>query len=354
MVKEAIGWISQRCIQLRRCPGAILISWLKALVIEPEIVQVDDLWGSPRTATRILSALTSMFVVLFIILLSLTLYSIFGNSKKFIVNARTERFEYLPASTDPPKIALRNATFFVKAEPEQAFEPSNQVKFESYPVQEGSLQVLGTARLVFSRIGTGSLRISVKTDQPALIYNEHDERQITLPGNFEFIMKEPGNFIKDGLGWQLNLQGEVTIGRAPTFDITQVNGLLLDGEIQMIAKKVLSHNPYTVDPVKLQLGDEIQFAENKNKGKVDGLVTFDDGRGMLIAAVVQADTATIKKAGNINLQIKNSLWGVLQQDEGFALGWAAVFFLPSVIAMATRWSSHYYEIKESRLRDRND
>jgi len=149
--------------------------------------------------------------------------------------------------------------------------------------------------------------------------------------------------IGKGIAWKYNLDGPLIIGRVPTFAIQHIDGLLLDGEIQMVARQLLSGNHYKVDPYKLQLGDELQFIPSDPK--TSGMLTFDADRGLQVAAIVEAKSATIKKFRETNIKITNNLWSKLGKDEEFVITWAVMLTVPSILIFLTRALSFHFETK---------
>ncbi len=334
---------------------SFLMSYVSALVVELEEKQVNSIFSKSYGGWRrwLLISLPVIYFAMIIYLLWLTWTSVYG-SKTFIVNARTEYIEYLPKSLNPPRIHFFDAAIHYQEAGEDIYDPNQSTaKTEPLQVDSGSLEIQGKdegkLRFEFFRIGTGPLRVLVKSDKSLSVYNNEDEKLKSLPPFLELVLKDPSLFIKNGLGWQYNLDGNIKIGRTPTFDVTQVNGLLLDGELQVVARKILNKNPYTIDLIKLKMGDEIKFTLKDLPSLVSGIVTFDDNRGLQLVAVVQADTAIVRKPRDIILEIENNLWSALQQDELLALFWAIVLFFPGVIALVARWAYLFNRSKDPRL-----
>jgi hypothetical protein len=102
----------------------------------------------------------------------------------------------------------------------------------------------------------------------------------------------------------------------------------------MIARQLLSGNHYKVDPYKLQLGDEVQFLPDNPK--TSGLVTFDTDRGLKVVAIVEADSATVKKFRTTNIKIQNNLWSKLGKDEELVITWALLLAVPGMLVFISR------------------
>lgn len=288
---------------------------------------------------RLLNGLTVLFALylLFLLFLFGKLVAGWSDHGSFILTARTERIEYRPESIDPPRIALHNATLFWEEESGGQFDPLAPVSAESRRLvvrDNGSVQVQGRSTLVFSRIGQGELHIRVKSSQPVLVFNEREEQIAKLPPTADLVLNDPAAMLREGLSWKYNLDGPLIIGRVPSYGIQQFNGLLLEGEIQMVAKQLLSGNHYKVEPYKLQLGDEILFVPSTPK--TSGLVTFDAERGLQVVAIVEADSATVKKFRETNLKITNNLWSRLGKDEELVITWAIVLTVPGMLVFLAR------------------
>jgi len=110
----------------------------------------------------------------------------------------------------------------------------------------------------------------------------------------------------------------------------------------MVAKQLLSGNHYKVDPYKLQLGDELQFTPIYPK--TSGLLTFDAERGLQVVAIIEAESATIKKFRETNIKIKNNLWSKLGKDEEFVITWAIMLTVPGILVFFTRLLSFHLQM----------
>ncbi|WP_028317127.1 hypothetical protein [Desulfobulbus elongatus] len=255
----------------------------------------------------------------------------------FILTARTERIEYQPESIAPPRIPLYNATVHWEEASTEQFDPlaSEATASKSLAVPgSGSVQIQGASTLVFSRIGGGDLHIQIKSANPVVVYNDRDEAAATLPPAVELVLKDPAALLGRDISWKYNLDGPLIVGRVPTYGVQQLSGLLIDGEIQMIARQLLSENHYKVDPYKLQLGDEIQF--QPENPKTSGLVTFDTARGLQVVAIVEAQSATVKKFRATHIQIRNNLWSKLGKDEELVITWAVLLTVPGMLVFLSR------------------
>ena len=264
----------------------------------------------------------------------------------FIISARTERIEYQPDSIDPPRIAFHNATFSWDEASNGKFDPSASTSPQSKslpPESSGSLQIQGKSKIVFSRIGKGPLHIQIQSKNPTIVYDENDQRQFSLPAVVDLVLNDPDQLIRQGISWKYNIDGPLIIGRVPAYGLQLQSGLLLEGEIQMIAKQVLSGNQYKVEPYTLQLGDEIQCVPEEPK--TSGLVTFDGDRGMLVVAIVEAQSATIKKFRDTSFKIQNNLWSKLGKDQELVLTWAIMLIVPGLLVFFTRLMYHHLQMK---------
>jgi len=328
----------------KKCFSVIRDVFLAAVVAEPENDRFRNISNQyPRLLHFIVILFCIYVVFLFFLITKVIINS--SNSGSFIITARTERIEYQPDSIDPPRIAFRNATFYWDELSEEKFDPlaSASAKSKSLPPESsGSVQIQGKANIVFSRIGTGPLHIQIKSSQPILVFDENDQKIFSLPAAADLVLKDPSHLITQGIAWKYNLDGPLIIGRVPTFGIQQLNGLLLDGEIQMVAKQLLSGNHYKVDPYKLQLGDELQFTPIYPK--TSGLLTFDAERGLQVVAIIEAESATIKKFRETNIKIKNNLWSKLGKDEEFVITWAIMLTVPGILVFFTRLLSFHLQM----------
>lgn len=319
-----------------------------AVVADPEKDHFRKVSNQYPRFLRSIVIIFCIYVTLLLLLITKVIINS-SNSASFIITARTERIEYQPESIDPPRIAFRDATFFWEESSEEKFDPlaSTSSKSKSLPPEtSGSIQIQGKSKILFSRIGTGSLHIQIKSDQPILVFDENDKKLFSLPPVVDLVLNNPSRMIVQGISWKYNIDGPLIIGRVPTYGVQQLNGLLLEGEIQMVAKQLLSGNHYKVEPYKLQLGDEIQFVPVDPK--TSGLLTFDAGRGIQIVAIVEADSATIKKFRETNIKIKNNLWSKLGKDEEFVITWAIMLTVPGILVFFTRLLYFHLQMKSSK------
>jgi len=263
----------------------------------------------------------------------------------FILTARTERIEYQPESIAPPRIAFHNATFYWDELSTEKFDPLAPSSTESKSLAikgSGSVQIQGKSNIIFSRIGHGSLHIQIKSSNPIIVYNEQEEPIETLPSAVNLVLKDLSSLSRQGISWKYNLDGPLIVGRVPTYGVQELSGLLLEGEIQMIARQLLSENHYKVDPYKLQLGDEIQFLPDNPK--TSGLVTFDSDRGLKVVAIVEAKSATVKKFRTTNILIQNNLWSKLGKDEELVITWAVLLTVPGMLVFISRLLSFHAQM----------
>jgi hypothetical protein len=332
---------------LKTCSSVIRDVFLAAVVVENERNQFRDVSDQHPRFLHSIALLFSIYVVFLIFLITKIIINS-STSGSFIITARTERIEYQSENVDPPRIPFYNATFYwdeVSSEPEQ-FDPlaSTTSKSKKLPPEtSGSIQLQDKSSIIFSRIGTGPLHIQIKSNKPILVFDENDQMLFPVPPVVDLVLNDPSKLISKGIAWKYNLDGPLIIGRVPTYGIQQLNGLLLDGEIQMVAKQLLSGNHYKIEPYKLQLGDELQFVPNKPK--TSGLLTFDADRGFEVAAIVEAESATIKKFRETNITIKNNLWSKIGKDEEFVITWAIMLTLPSVLVFFTRLL-YFHQLKK--------
>lgn len=318
---------------------------LAAVVSGPEQkVYFDITQRYPRT----LHCIAFLFSV-YVLVLGLLVAKIVANSftpGSFIVNARSERVEYQPESVDPPRIPFRNATLYWEEANTGAFDPAapaTSLSRSRHFSGVGSLQIQGKPTIIFTRIGKGPLHIQIKSTGKNLVFNENDEQVLSLPGTIDLVLDDPLNMVMQGLAWKYNIDGPVSIGKVPTYDAYQQDGLLLDGEIHMVARQLLSGNHYKVDPYKLQLGDGLEFLPARPK--TSGLVTFDTDLGLQVVALVEADSATIKKFRNTNLKIRNSLWSKLGKDEELVITWAIMLAVPGILVFTIRLLYFHSQMK---------
>ena len=321
---------------LNTCTSIIRDVFLAALVADPEKKQFFYIKKQYPRLLQFLSILLCVYVA-FLLFLIAKIVITSSSMGSFIVTARTERIEYSPESIDPPRIAFRNATFYWDEESDADFDPLAPVasKSKSLPPEVGgTVQIQGKSTIIFSRVGKGPLHIQIKSSNPILVFNENDQKIFSLPSNIDLVLNDLSLLTNKGVAWKYNLDGPLIIGRVPTFGADQFNGLLLEGEIQMVAKQLLSGNHYKVEPYKLQLGDEIQFVPIEPR--TSGLLTFDNDRGLQVAAIVEAKSATIKKFRDTHLKIQNNLWSKLGKDEELVITWAIMLTVPGFLVFLTR------------------
>ncbi len=320
----------------KTCFAVIRDVFFAAVVADPEKNHFRNISNQYPRFLHFIVILFCIYVTLLILLIAKVIVNS-STSGSFIVTARTERIEYQPESIDPPRIAFHNATFYWDELSEEKFDPLASISSKSKslpPERSGSIQIQGKSNIIFSRIGTGPLHIKIKSSQPILVFDENDQKIFYLPPSVDLVLNDPARLISQGIAWKYNIDGPLIIGRVPTFGVQQLNGLLLEGEIQMVAKQLLSGNHYKVEPYKLQLGDEIQFLPVEPK--TSGLLTFDAGRGIQIVAIVEADSATLKKFRETNFKIRNNLWSKLGKDEEFVITWALMLTVPGILVFFTR------------------
>ena len=331
-----------------KCFAVIRDVFLAAVVAEPEKNQYHHISSQYPRLLNFIVIFFCIYVVFLLFLLTKVIVNS-SSSGSFILTARTERIEYQPESIDPPRISFRNATFYWDEQSDEKFDPlaSSSSKSKSLPPESsGSVQVQGKSNIVFSRIGTGALHIQIKSSKPILVFDENDQKLFSLPSVAALVLNEPSRLLLQGIAWKYNLDGPLIIGRVPTFGIQQLNGLLIDGEIQMVATQLLSGNHYKVDPYKLQLGDELQFVPIDPK--TSGLLTFDAERGLQVVAIVEAKSATIKKFRETNIKIRNNLWSKLGKDEEFVITWALMLTVPGILVFFTRILSFHQQVNSKK------
>jgi hypothetical protein len=309
---------------------------LAAVVSEPEkkvFFYITERY--PRTL-HCIAFLFSLYLIFLGLLIAKIAISSFA-SGSFIVTARSERVEYHPQSVDPPRIPFRNATLYWEDNNAATFDPmiptESLTKSHRHPGQ-GSLQIQGNATINFSRIGKGPLHIQIRSSGKNLVFDENDAKILTLPETMDLVLNNPFDMVLQGLPWKYNVDGPLLIGKVPTYDAYQQDGLLLDGEIHMVARQLLSGNHYKVDPYKLQLGDGLQFVPANPI--TSGMITFDHDRGLQVVAMVEADSATINKFRNTNLKIRNNLWSKIGKDEELVITWAIMLAVPGILVFAIR------------------
>ncbi len=319
--------------------GIVLIRdvLLAAVVSEPEKKVFQDMSHQYPRALHCIALFLCIYIAILVMFVAKIAINSFSPGS-FIVTARSERIEYQPESIDPPRIPFRNATLYWEEEASaEVFDPlvSTSSKSQSFSHQgSGSLQIQGKSNIVFSRIGKGPLHVQIKSAGKNSVYDENDQKIRTLPETIDLVLNDPMSLINQGVAWKYNIDGPLVVGRVPTYDAYQQNGLLLDGEIHMVAKQLLSGNHYKVDPYKLQLGDGLQFMPADPK--TSGMVTFDSDRGIQLIAIVEAHSATIKKFRETNLKIRNNLWSKLGKDEELVITWALMLAVPGILVFSIR------------------
>lgn len=309
---------------------------LAAVVSEPEKKVFHNITHQYPRALHCIALFFCIYIAFLVIFITRIAVNSFSPGT-FIVTARSERIEYQPESIDPPRIPFRNATFYWEENDSEIFDPlapaSSKSKSFTY-TGSGSLQIQGKSNITFSRIGKGALHVQIKSSGKNSVYDENDQKIKTMPETVDLVLNDPMSLITQGVSWKYNIDGPLIIGRVPTYDAYQQNGLLLDGEIHMVAKQLLSGNHYKVDPYKLQLGDGLQFVPADPK--TSGMVTFDHDRGIQTIAIVEANSATIKKFRETNLRIRNNLWSKLGKDEELVITWAIMLAVPGILVFSIR------------------
>ena len=66
------------------------------------------------------------------------------------------------------------------------------------------------------------------------------------------------------------------------------------------------------------------------------MVSFDTDRGLQIVAIVEADSATVKKFRATHIQIQNNLWSKLGKDEELVITWAVLLTVPGILVFLSR------------------
>lgn len=318
---------------------------LAAVVSEPEkkiFFYISEQY--PRTLHCI-----AFFFSLYVVFLGLLIAKIVFNSfspGSFIVTARSERIEYQAQSIDPPRIPFRDASLSWEETNTAVFDPlapEGALTRTRHHPGLGSLQIQGRATLIFNRIGKGPLHILIKSTGKNLVFDENDQKILTLPETMDLTLNNPLDLVQGGMAWRYNVDGPLVVGKVPSYDAYQQDGLLLDGEIHMVARQLLSGNHYKVDPYKLQLGDGLQFLPEAPK--TSGMVTFDLDRGLQVVAIIEANSATIKKFRNTNLKIRNNLWSKLGKDEELVITWAIMLAVPGILVFAVRLLYFHSQMK---------
>jgi len=318
---------------------------LAAVVSEPEKKVFFYITREYPKALLCIAFFFSLYVVFLGLLISKIAINSFAPGS-FIVTARSERIEYQPESVDPPRIPFQDATIYWEENNTGTFDPTvpavSLTRSHRQPGQ-GSLQIQGKASIIFSRIGKGPLHVLIKSTGKNAVFNEHDEPVLSLPGTIDLVLNNPLNMVLQGIPWRYNIDGPLIIGKVPTYDAYLQDGLLLDGEIHMVARQLLSGNHYKVDPYKLQLGDGLQFLPENPK--TSGVVTFDFDRGLQVVAIVEANSATIKKFRDTNLKIRNNLWSKLGKDEELVITWALMLAVPGILVFSVRLLYFHSQMK---------
>jgi|OM-RGC.v1.004933418 hypothetical protein len=318
---------------------------LASVVSEPEKKVFHNI---SRQYPRSLHCIVFFFYIYLVFLLFLVAKIAINtlNPGSFIVSARTEQVEYQPESIDPPRIPFHNATVYWEEVGSEVFDPlapeSAKLKSVSHK-GAGSLQIHGKAAVIFSRIAKGPVHVKIRSTDKNSLYDDNDQLLCTLPEVVDLVLNDPAAMIAQGVTWKYTVDGPVIVGRVPTYDAYQQNGLLLDGEIHMIAKQLLSGNHYKVDPYKLQLGDGLQFTPTEPK--TSGMITFDLDRGLQIVTIVEANSATINKFRGTKLKIRNNLWSKMGKDEELVITWAIMLAVPGSIVFFIRLLYFHSEMK---------
>ena len=333
---------------LKRAFSIVRNTVLAAVIFEPENKKFSVI---SERYPRVVNFIALLFCIYIFFLLFLITNIIINTSTigSFILSARTERIEYQPESIAPPRIAFHDATFHWDELSTEEFDPLAPSSSESKSIAlrgSGSVQIQGHAHIIFSRIGKGALHIQIKSTNPIIVYNEKDERIHSLPSAVDVVMSDLPSLLNQGISWKYNLDGPLIVGRVPTYGVQQLSGLLLEGEIQMIARQLLSGNHYKVDPYKLQLGDEIQFTPQSPR--TSGLLTFDADRGLKVVAIVEAQSATVKKFSTTSIKIQNNLWSKLGKDEELVITWAILLTVPGMLVFVSRILSFHAQMHANK------
>jgi hypothetical protein len=316
----------------------VVVSYTKTITVEAENANVENIFKENNATT------SYVFVVLFFVVkLLFFLFLVYGTwnavngSETFVVNAKTEYFEYIPKSLSPPRIHASNATIYSKRN--KSVE-NKSVASDGAGQSPCSIEIHGASQLIFSRVANGPVRISIVCKK-AVVYDAEEEVDKEYADDIEIVFSDSSASGKDFNGWIYHLDGEITLGRTPTLGVTQVNGMLVDGELQTLAKKFLTNNPYTIDLIKLKFGDAVQFKLDRSPSFSSGLVTIDENRGFQVVATSKADSAVVKKPRDTLLLVKNNLWSVLQQDELLSLSWAGLAFFVATFSFLAKFLSFY-------------
>lgn len=320
----------------------LIISYTNSLTVEAERNGIINFFKQKNENIIYISVFLSFIIKLsyFVFLIYVTLNAVNG-SKTFMVNAKTEYFEYIPESLSPPRIHLSNAIIINKKNENNLIESKSNSKYTANKeISFCSVEVHGKSKFIFSRMDNGPVRILI-ISKKTVLYDEYEEIIDKYTDDIEIIFSNQPSPGKEFNGWLYNIDGEITIGRTPTLGVAQVNGMLIEGELQTLAKKFWTDNPYSIDLIKLKFGDKIQFTLNSLPSLSSGLVTVDENRGLQVMATSKADSAIIKKPRDTLLILKNSLWSVLQQDELLSFAWACLFFIVGFFSFVIKFLSFY-------------
>lgn len=192
----------------------------------------------------------------------------------------------------------------------------------------GLLTINSTATIEFLRVGKGDLLITLYSDESKSVGKLEGNAgklsdcviiQLLLAGSRTFTMPIDGN---------IEIGGEVkeAVERVP---------VLLDGQIYIADKGILSQEYYVSSPQELSLGDKFSIQDQITQSS--GFVLINDNPGMKVTFAGKGSVGVIERYKTENITLKNSFWTKLFNDETVVLLWVLLVALYTIIKVSIRF-----------------
>jgi hypothetical protein len=249
---------------------------------------------------RVIWILAGMFwsFLLSIIFISFLFFS--NSNTLFNVVATTEKIDIAKfKGIHYPKWLLSDATLYNDCD-----DISTKVS--------GLLSIDKDTSIEFLRIGTGKLQVTLNSDEQDSV------------GEIEGIPQDLSDCVvieytpKPSESFTMAIDGIVKIGGEIKESVVRTP-ILLDGNIHIADKAVLSQEYYLAEPYELTIGD--MFTIKDQSVQSSGFVLIDETPGMKITYATKGSVGVIERYKTESISLKNSFWTKLYNDETMILLW---------------------------------
>lgn len=282
-------------------------------------------WDSLGRVQRL--SIFAGLALFWLLVLSLVLYTFMARSDgAFLVDVRTEYVEYRPGGDRPPRLYLGHSQLF---SPGSGCGDGAQGG-DGLSIAGGSIEIAKSSQLVFSRIADRSVNILIRGEQGHRFYDEFDDYRCFLGPVIEVTLGAMERAAASFDGFYYPLVGDIVVGRSPGFDPNAELGMLLSGDVRLLARQIVSGDPYFVGPFTLQLGDELDVVSEAGVPS-SGFITIDEGPGFRVIFSANATTVTVRKFKLDPVAVENGAWSRLRNDDELVMAWGGGLVLWSLL-----------------------